>query len=75
MIAVQGYKGQKVAVLGLGRSGTATARALEAGGATALCWDDSPESRDRAAAAGLSPVAMTTSMGRTSAVWAMLIFL
>ena len=53
MIAVQGYKGQKVAVLGLGRSGTATARALEAGGATALCWDDSPESRDRAAAAGL----------------------
>lgn len=54
MIPVQGYEGRRVAVLGLGRSGLATARALEAGGATALCWDDSPESRDRAEAAGLT---------------------
>ncbi len=53
MIAVQGYVGRKVAVLGLGRSGLATARALEAGGAQALCWDDSAEARAGAEAAGL----------------------
>ncbi len=53
MIPVKGYEGQKVAVLGLGRSGLATAHALEAGGATALCWDDGEAARDRAAAQGL----------------------
>ena len=52
MIPVQGFDGQKVAVLGLGRSGLATAAALKAGGATPLLWDDSPESRARAEAAG-----------------------
>ena len=31
MIPVKGFSGQKVAVLGLGRSGLATARALQAG--------------------------------------------
>ena len=54
MIPVRGYEGEKVAVLGLGRSGLATARALEAGGATALCWDDGTEARARAGAAGLT---------------------
>ncbi|UWP91135.1 UDP-N-acetylmuramoyl-L-alanine--D-glutamate ligase [Aliiroseovarius crassostreae] len=54
MIPVKGYEGQKVAVLGLGRSGLATALALEAGGAVALCWDDGQEARDRAEAQGLS---------------------
>ena len=52
MIAVRGYEGAKVAVLGLGRSGLATARALQAGGALPLLWDDSPEARDKAAAEG-----------------------
>ncbi|MDO6458960.1 UDP-N-acetylmuramoyl-L-alanine--D-glutamate ligase [Celeribacter halophilus] len=52
MIPVLGYEGKKVAVLGLGRSGLATARALEAGGAEALCWDDSVEARERAEADG-----------------------
>jgi len=52
MIPVQGYEGQKVAVLGLGRSGLATAAALRAGGAIALCWDDSAEARAAAEAAG-----------------------
>jgi len=42
-----------VAVLGLGRSGLATARALTAGGAIALCWDDSADARARAEAEGL----------------------
>ena len=49
---MQGYEGRKVAVLGLGRSGLATAAALAAGGATALLWDDSPEARAKAEAAG-----------------------
>ncbi len=48
MIPVTGYQGQKVAVLGLGRSGLATAAALAAGGATPLLWDDSPEARQKA---------------------------
>ena len=52
MIPVRGYEGQKVAVLGLGRSGLATAAALTAGGAEALCWDDSAEARAKAEEAG-----------------------
>jgi UDP-N-acetylmuramoylalanine--D-glutamate ligase len=52
MIPVKGYKGQKVAVLGLGRSGLATAAALRAGGAEPLLWDDSPEARAKAEAEG-----------------------
>ena len=54
MIPVQGFDGQTVAVLGLGRSGLATAAALRAGGATPLCWDDSPEGRARAEEAGFT---------------------
>lgn len=59
MIPVQGYTGQKVAVLGLGRSGLATARALAAGGAIPLVWDDSPEARTRAEAEGFVPHDLT----------------
>lgn len=40
MIPVARYSGQNVAVLGLGRSGLAAARALRAGGATVFVWDD-----------------------------------
>jgi UDP-N-acetylmuramoylalanine--D-glutamate ligase len=63
MIAVQGYEGAKVAVLGLGRSGLATAAALRAGGAEPLCWDDSPEARENAEAAGF----VTHDLGRADA--------
>jgi UDP-N-acetylmuramoylalanine--D-glutamate ligase len=52
MIPVQGFDGQRVAVLGLGRSGLATARALRAGGAEALCWDDGAAARELAAGEG-----------------------
>ncbi|MFV0244389.1 MAG: UDP-N-acetylmuramoyl-L-alanine--D-glutamate ligase [Qingshengfaniella sp.] len=55
MIPVQGYEGRNVAVLGLGRSGLATARALRAGGAVAVVWDDSPEGRAAAEAEGFTP--------------------
>ena len=51
---MRGYEGANVAVLGLGRSGIATAHALEAGDANALVWDDSPEARDKAEALGFS---------------------
>ncbi len=54
MIPVQGFERQKVAVLGLGRSGLATAAALAAGGAEVLAWDDSAEARANAEAAGFS---------------------
>ena len=59
MIPVQGYQGRKVAVLGLGRSGLATARALVAGGAEALMWDDSPEARTKAEADGFQCTDLT----------------
>ncbi|MEM7088870.1 MAG: UDP-N-acetylmuramoyl-L-alanine--D-glutamate ligase [Pseudomonadota bacterium] len=52
MIPVKGLSGHKVAVLGLGRSGLATARALRAGNAQAICWDDNPAARDAAAEDG-----------------------
>jgi UDP-N-acetylmuramoylalanine--D-glutamate ligase len=45
MIAVPGFEGRKVAVLGLARSGLAAAAALSAGGAEVLAWDDSEKTR------------------------------
>jgi len=59
MIPVRGYAGEKVAVLGLGRSGLAAARALREGGAEALCWDDGAEARDRAKDEGFTPHDLT----------------
>jgi UDP-N-acetylmuramoylalanine--D-glutamate ligase len=53
MIPVQGFEGQAVAVLGLGRSGLATVRALLAGGATVVAWDDGPHASDIAEAEGI----------------------
>ncbi|MEO1777288.1 MAG: UDP-N-acetylmuramoyl-L-alanine--D-glutamate ligase [Pseudomonadota bacterium] len=52
MIPVQGLTGARVAVLGLGRSGLSAARALAAGGAVPVCWDDNAEARARAEAEG-----------------------
>ncbi len=54
MIEVRGYENRRVAVLGLGRSGLAAARALGAGGAEVLAWDDSAEARALAEEAGLA---------------------
>ncbi len=59
MIPVRGLEGRKVAVLGLGRSGLATMRALAAGGAQPLCWDDSPEGRARAQDEGFALLDIT----------------
>lgn len=52
MIPVLGYEEQNVAILGLGRSGMATAKAVVAGGAEPICWDDSVEARAAAEAEG-----------------------
>lgn len=54
MIAAETFRGQRVAVFGLGASGLAAARALAAGGATVLCADDKAERVAAAAAAGLA---------------------
>ncbi len=48
MIPVRGYKGVKTAVLGLGRSGLAAARALQAGGSDVVVWDDNAATRQAA---------------------------
>ena len=44
MIPARSFNGKKVALFGLGGSGLATARALVAGGADVLAWDDNPDS-------------------------------
>ena len=54
MIPVRGVTGATVAVLGLGRSGLASARALRAGGAQTLCWDDNEAARARAEGEGFA---------------------
>lgn len=59
MIAVRGYKGRKVAVLGLGRSGIASAVALEEGGAIPLVWDDNDASRAYAKSRGYPSTNLT----------------
>ncbi len=53
MIEVTGFRNDRVAVLGLARSGLAAARALAAGGAKVLAWDDASARREEAAQAGI----------------------
>ena len=54
MIPVQGYAGQTVAVLGLGRSGRTAAAALREGGADVVVWDDGQAGREAAEADGFA---------------------
>jgi UDP-N-acetylmuramoylalanine--D-glutamate ligase len=54
MIPVTIFAGRDVAVLGLGVSGLAVARALQAGGARAVLWDDKETARDEATAKGFT---------------------
>jgi UDP-N-acetylmuramoylalanine--D-glutamate ligase len=54
MIPVRGVAGARVAVLGLGRSGLSAARALAAGGAEVLAWDDGAAGRAAAQAEGFA---------------------
>ncbi|MCO8028401.1 UDP-N-acetylmuramoyl-L-alanine--D-glutamate ligase [Brevundimonas diminuta] len=52
MIPVPGFEGRRVAVFGLGRSGITAARALQAGGAVPVLWDDGVSGRMQAEAEG-----------------------
>lgn len=54
MITLLGLSNQQFAVLGLGRTGMATALALEASGAKVWGWDDTEKSRQIAAEKGIS---------------------
>ena len=54
MIPVRGYKCHKVGVLGLGKTGLSVLRALEAGGAHAVAWDDTEDARAHAADEGFA---------------------
>jgi len=53
MIPIHVFEGNTVALFGLGLSGIASARALRAGGARVLAWDDAEASRDAAASQGI----------------------
>lgn len=52
MIPVTAYAGRRIGVLGLAKSGRAAARALGAGGAEPVLWDDAAAAREAAAAEG-----------------------
>lgn len=56
MILSPQFRDRTVAVMGLGRSGLASAKALAASGAQVWAWDDEAESRGRAAADGITLV-------------------
>jgi UDP-N-acetylmuramoylalanine--D-glutamate ligase len=55
MGALDRYRGKRVGILGLARSGLAAARALRAAGADVLAYDDKPDALARASAQGLEP--------------------
>ena len=61
MIPVTTSAGQRVAVFGLGASGTATAQALIAGGADVAAWDDGAASCEAAVRAGVALVDLTSA--------------
>src|SRR6185437_6865189 len=61
MIEVTSFRGEKVAVLGLARSGAAAAEALQRGGAQVMAWDDAAAKRDAAASAGVPLVDLSKS--------------
>jgi UDP-N-acetylmuramoylalanine--D-glutamate ligase len=61
MIPVPGYEGRRVAVFGLGRSGITAARALKAGGAVPVLWDDGVSGRLQAEAEGFTVEDLTAA--------------
>ena len=61
MIPVPGFEGRRIAVFGLGRSGLTAARALKAGGALPVLWDDSVSSRMQAEAEGFAVEDLTAA--------------
>ncbi|SOE11025.1 UDP-N-acetylmuramoylalanine--D-glutamate ligase [Hoeflea halophila] len=53
MIPASTFRGQRVALFGLGGSGLATAKSLVAGGAELTAWDDNPAQVEAASKAGI----------------------
>lgn len=60
MIPVTTFRDKQVALFGLGGSGLATARALVAGGAKVVAWDDNPDSVGKAAGEGITTADLHT---------------
>lgn len=54
MFAAGTFKGKRVAIFGLARSGISCALALQEGGATVYAWDDSEPAQDKARADGVT---------------------
>jgi len=61
MIPVPGFEGRRVAVFGLGRSGITAARALQAGGAIPILWDDGEAGRAQAKGEGFTVEDLTAA--------------
>jgi UDP-N-acetylmuramoylalanine--D-glutamate ligase len=61
VIPVRGFEGKRVAVFGLGRTGLTAARALRAGGAEPVLWDEKQPSRDAAIAEGFTVEDLSTA--------------
>ena len=61
MIPVPGFEGRRVAVFGLGRSGITAARALQAGGAIPILWDDGESGRAQAKDEGFTVEDLTAA--------------
>ena len=60
MIPVTTFRDKQVALFGLGGSGLATAKALVAGGARVVAWDDNPDSVAKAAGEGIATADLRT---------------
>ena len=54
MVPIPRFAGERVLVMGLGKSGLSAAAALRAGGAQVIVWDDNTTTRAAAAATGMS---------------------
>ena len=61
MIVADSFANRRVAVFGLARTGISAARALMAGGATVLAFDDKPAAREAAAAEGVTLADLRTA--------------
>lgn len=61
MITAHTFKGQNIAVFGLGRSGITTCRSLTAGGAHVAAWDDMAAGRDFAKSEGITLTDLTSA--------------
>ena len=68
MIPVTAFAGRKVAVFGLARSGLLAARALVAGGADVVAWDDNADAPRRGAAPAFRSPTCATPTGRVAAL-------